>query len=48
MAIGQSIDAVNGFVTSTTAAVEEQSTVTQSISVNMRTAAEQAVKLWAA
>jgi methyl-accepting chemotaxis protein len=40
-AIQQAIDAVNQFVTSTTAAVEEQSVVTRETSANMRTAASQ-------
>jgi len=39
---------VSGFVTSTAAAVERQSAVTESISATMRTAAEQATRLWAA
>ena len=47
-AIKQAIDAVSGFVTSTTAAVEEQSAVTGSISSNMQTAAQRAAGLWAA
>jgi len=47
-AIGQAIDSVSAFVTSTAAAVEEQSTVTESISANMQTATEQAARLWAA
>lgn len=47
-AIKQAIDAVSGYVTSTAAAVEEQSAVTESISVSMQAAAEQAVRLWAA
>jgi methyl-accepting chemotaxis protein len=47
-AIRQAIDAVSEFVTSTTAAVEEQSTVTESISANMQTAATQAGRLSAA
>nr|WP_294502693.1 PAS domain-containing methyl-accepting chemotaxis protein [uncultured Rhodopila sp.] len=46
--IRQSIDAVSEFVTSTTAAVEEQSTVTGTISANMQTAAARAGHLWAA
>ena len=47
-AIGQAIDSVSAFVTSTAAAVEEQSTVTESISANMQTATKQAARLWAA
>jgi methyl-accepting chemotaxis protein len=47
-AIKQAIDSVSGFVTSTAAAVERQSAVTESISATMRTAAEQATRLWAA
>jgi methyl-accepting chemotaxis protein len=47
-AIKQAIDSVNAFVTSTAAAVEEQSTVTETISANMQTAAEQSGRLWAA
>ncbi len=47
-AIKLAIDAVSGFVTSTAAAVEQQSTVTETISSNMQSAAEQAVRLWAA
>ena len=46
--IRHAIDSVSEFVTSTTAAVEEQSTVTESISVNMQTAAAQAGQLSAA
>jgi methyl-accepting chemotaxis protein len=47
-AIKQAIDSVSEFVTSTTAAVEEQSTVTETISSNMQTAAARAAHLWAA
>jgi methyl-accepting chemotaxis protein len=47
-AIKQAIDAVSQFVTSTTAAVEEQSVVTQEIAANMGKAAEQAANLRAA
>jgi methyl-accepting chemotaxis protein len=47
-AIRQSIEAVSEFVTSTAAAVEEQSVVTGTISANMQTAAEQAGRLAAA
>ena len=47
-AIKQAIDSVSAFVTSTAGAVEEQSTVTETISVNMQTAAQQAALLWAA
>jgi len=47
-AIRQSIDSVSEFVTSTSAAVEEQSTVTETISANMQTAAQRAANLWAA
>ena len=46
--IRHAIDSVSEFVTSTTAAVEEQSTVTESISANMQTAAAQAGQLSAA
>ena len=38
-AIGQSLDAVRGFVTGVASAVEEQSTVTSEISTSMQTAA---------
>jgi methyl-accepting chemotaxis protein len=38
-AIGQSIDAVRGFVTGVSSAVEEQSAVTNKISMSMQTAA---------
>ena len=38
-AIGQSIDAVRGFVTGLASAVEEQSAVTREISMSMQTAA---------
>jgi methyl-accepting chemotaxis protein len=47
-AIKQAIDSVNAFVISTSTAVEEQSTVTESISANMQTAATRANHLWAA
>ena len=47
-AIKQAIDSVSEFVTSTTAAVEEQSAVTESISANMQSAAQRAGNLWAA
>ena len=47
-AIRQAIDSVSQFVTTTCAAVEEQSTVTETISTNMQTAAAQAVHLSAA
>jgi methyl-accepting chemotaxis protein len=47
-AIRQAIESVSEFVTSTTAAVEEQSMVTESISTNMQTAAARAANLWAA
>jgi methyl-accepting chemotaxis protein len=46
--IRQAIDSVSEFVTSTTAAVEEQSTVTETISTNMQMAATQAGQLSAA
>lgn len=42
------ISAVSGYVTSTAAAVEEQSTVTDSISQNMQRATLDAARLWAA
>jgi methyl-accepting chemotaxis protein len=44
-AIGTAIEAVNGFVTSTAAAVEEQSNSTEAISVSMQTAAQRATSL---
>ncbi len=47
-AIKQAIDSVSEFVTSTTAAVEEQSAVTETISANMQTASQRAGNLWAA
>ena len=47
-AIKQAIDSVSEFVTSTTAAVEEQSAVTETISANMQTASQRAGILWAA
>ncbi len=47
-AIREAIDAVSSFVTSTAAAVEEQNTVTETISVSMQTAAQQVGELWAA
>ena len=47
-AIKEAIGAVSVFVTSTTEAVEAQSTVTEGISANMQSAAEQAGRLWAA
>jgi methyl-accepting chemotaxis protein len=47
-AIKQAIDAVSHFVTSTAAAVEEQSAVTETISTNMQAAAARAADLWAA
>ena len=47
-AIKQAIDLVSQFVMSTTAAVEEQSAVTETISANMQTAASKATNLWAA
>jgi methyl-accepting chemotaxis protein len=46
--IKQAIGSVSEFVTSTAAAVEEQSAVTETISANMQSAAEQAGRLWAA
>jgi methyl-accepting chemotaxis protein len=47
-AIKQAIDAVSSFVVSTSASIEEQSTVTGTISANMQAAASRAVHLWAA
>ncbi len=47
-AIKQSINSVSEFVTSTTAAIEEQSAATGTISTNMQTAASRAADLWAA
>ena len=47
-AIKHAIDSVSEFVTSTTAAVEEQSAVTETISSNMQTASQRAGTLWAA
>ncbi len=47
-AIREAINSVSTFVTSTASAVEEQSAVTETISTNMRTAAERAGHLWAA
>jgi methyl-accepting chemotaxis protein len=47
-AIRQAIDSVSQFVTTTSAAVEKQSTVTETISTNMQTAAAQAVHFSAA
>jgi methyl-accepting chemotaxis protein len=46
--IKQAIDSVSAFVTTTAAAVEEQSAVTETISGNIQSAAEQASHLWAA
>ena len=47
-AIKHAIDSVSEFVTSTTAAVEEQSAVTGTISANMQTASQRAGTVWAA
>jgi methyl-accepting chemotaxis protein len=47
-AIKQAIDAVSSFVVSTSASIEERSTVTGTIAANMQAAASRAVHLWAA
>jgi len=48
VSIKEAIDAVSAFVTSTAAAVEEQSTVTETISGNLQSAADHAGQIWAA